>query len=111
MKTMTDQERIGLFNDTLNKCGKYLLLEDNETIEYNIYEDFDIGVHSFMHIDNLQKFYEKGLISLSQFNKSIQLRDMVINLQSTGEWEFKHFRISEKWMEIMELSDEIKNNI
>jgi hypothetical protein len=50
MGTITDQERLNLFNDTLDKCGTYLLIEDDETIEYNIYEDFDIGVHSCIKI-------------------------------------------------------------
>jgi hypothetical protein len=62
-----------------------------------------------MHKDNVQRLYEKGLISLNQFKKSILLREMVIILQKNDEWEFKHFRTSEKWIEIMELSDEIKN--
>ena len=108
MEPITKQQRLDLFNNTIDKCGTYLLIEDDETIEYNIYEDFDIGVHSFLHNDNIQWLYENGQISLSQFNKSILLRDMVINLQKTDEWEFKHFRTSKKWRAIIELSDDIK---
>lgn len=108
MKEISEQELLVFFNDTLEKCGTFLLKEDDETIEYNIYEDFDIGVHSFLHKESLQKLYETGLISLEKLNKSILLRDKVIELQNSNEWGIEHFRISEKWKKIMILSDKIK---
>ncbi len=108
MEKITDKELWKFYNDTLSKCGVYLLNEDDETIEYNIYEEFDIGVHSFLYTDNLQKLYDKGFISIDKLNKSILLRSKVIDLQKTDEWRFENFRTSEKWKEIMVLSDEIK---
>lgn len=109
MEQITEEELLELFNDTLDKCGMYLLMEDDEVIECNIYEDFDIGVHSFLHTDNLQKLYDKRLISLGKLNKSILLRNKVIDLQKLDEWKFENFRTSEKWKEIMMLCDEIKS--
>lgn len=108
MEQVTDQELLEFYNDTINKCGIYLLNEDDETIEYNIYEDFDIGVHSFLHMNNLQKLYNKGLISIDKLKKSILLRNKVIDLQNSDEWNFENFKTSKKWNEIMILSDEIK---
>ncbi|HEY9009210.1 MAG TPA: hypothetical protein VIM75_23905 [Ohtaekwangia sp.] len=108
MEQVTDEELLELYNDTINKCGIYLLNEADETIEYNIYEDFDIGVHSFLYTDNLQKLYSKGLISIDKLNKSILLHNKVIDLQSSDEWKFENFRTSEKWKEIMRLCDEIR---
>jgi hypothetical protein len=108
MDQISDKELLELFNDTLNKCGIYLLNEDDEIIQSNIYEDFDIGVHSFLHLDSLQKLYDKNLISIGKLNKSILLHSKVIDLQNLYEWKFEYFRISEKWKEIMILSDEIK---
>lgn len=108
MNQITVTELLALYNDTLDKCGTYLLNEDDETIEYNIYEEFDIGLHSFLHFDSLKKLYDAGLISFDKLNKSRVLRDKVIELQKTDEWEFHHFRTSQKWKEIMILSDEIK---
>lgn len=108
MEQITEQELFEFYNDTLNKCGVFLLQEDDETIEYNIYEDFDIGIHSFFHPDSLQRLYDSGLISEDKLNESILLRNKVIDIQNTDEWGFEHLRTSEKWKEIMTLSDKIK---
>lgn len=108
MEQITEQKLLEFYNDTLDKCGTFLLDEDDETIEYNIYEDFDIGIHSFFHIDSLQRLYDSGLISADKLNESISLYNKVINLQNTDEWSFDHFRTSVSWKEIMKLCDKIK---
>lgn len=108
MKKITAQELLEFYNDTLNKCGTFLLDENDESIEYNIYEDFDIGIHSFFHIESLQRLFDNELISANKLNESTLLYDKVIDLQSTDEWGFEYFKTSEKWKEIMELSDKIK---
>lgn len=108
MEQITEQKLLEFYNDTLEKCGTFLLDEDDETIEYNIYEDFDIGIHSFFHIDTLQRLYDSGLISVDKLNESILLHNKVVDLQDTDEWSFEHFRTSESWKEIMKLCDKIK---
>jgi hypothetical protein len=108
MEQITEQQLLEFYNDTLDKCGTFLLDEDDDTIEYNIYEDFDIGIHSFFHINSLQKLYDSGLISADKFNESMLLHNKVIDLQDTDEWGFEHFRTSESWKEIMKLCDKIK---
>lgn len=108
MKNITDKELLELYLDTLNKCGVYLLDEDDATIEYAIYEEFDIGVNSFLHINSLKKLYDKELISIDKLNLSILLRTKVMELQNSDEWDFVNFRTSKKWKEIMVLADKIK---
>jgi hypothetical protein len=108
MEQITDQELIEFYYDTLNKCGKFLLNEDDDIIKLNIYEDFDIGIHSFFHINSLQRLYDCALICEDKLNDSVLLRHKVIELQNSNEWSFEYFRISEKWKEIMILSDKIK---
>ncbi len=109
MGQITDEELFDLYNDTIEKCGIYLLKEEDETIEYNIFEEFDIGVHTFLYIDNLKKLYHKKLISLDKLCKSIMLREKFIDLQDSDEWSVEKFKTSKNWKEIMMLSDEIKN--
>ncbi|GBG07635.1 hypothetical protein PAT3040_02191 [Paenibacillus agaridevorans] len=48
----TVTERMELFLDTLQN-GTYLLNADKTTIEYKIFEEFDIGAISFLHNNNL----------------------------------------------------------
>lgn len=109
MKNITTRELYDLYIDTLDKCGIYLLKEEDIVIETNIYEDFDIGIHSFFYIDSLNKLYESGFISLNKLNKSSILRDKVIQLQDSTEWNIENFKRSTKWREIMILCDEIKS--
>ncbi|KAF6578496.1 hypothetical protein MHB46_22425 [Paenibacillus sp. FSL H7-0703] len=52
-----------LYVNTIDKCGTYLLSEDDMVIGYNIFEEFDTGVISFLHADILQKLNHAGLIS------------------------------------------------
>jgi len=108
MELIDDQKLFDLYNDTLQKCGTYLLQEDEETIEYNIYEEFDIGIHTFFYSDNLKRLYRRGFISLNKFNASFLLREKFIQLQDSTEWTIENFKISKKWEEIMELSDMLK---
>lgn len=108
MEEITDQMLFNLYNDTLSKCGTYLYDANNDIIEYSIYEDFDIGVHSFLHLDNLNKLNRVGLISIDKLSKSILLRDKFIKLQNSSDWGIENFKISEKWKEIMMLCDELK---
>lgn len=108
MEQLSEQNLLELYDDTLDKCGAFLLDEDDETNGYNIYEEFDIGVFSFFHVDSLQRLHESGLISTVKFNESSLLRRMVIDLQSTGEWDIGHFRTSDKWREVMRLCDRLK---
>ena len=108
MKQITEQELFDFYCDTLDRCGVFILNEDDETIKYTIYEDFDIGIHSFFHINSLQRLCDNGLISLNKLNESVLLRNNVIDLQDTDEWGFEHFKTSEKWRQIMVLCDKIR---
>lgn len=108
MEEITVEKLFELYTDTLEKCGMYLLDESNETIEYNIFEDFDIGVHSFFHPDNLNILFRNGFISENKLIKSIELRDKIIAIQNSNEWAIEYFRLSPNWKEALSLCDEIK---
>lgn len=105
---ITIEERYDLLVDTINKCGLYLLNEDDDTISYAIYEEFDIGVVSFLHSDNLETLKENGYINEIVASNCNNLRQLVFELHNTEEWNLENFRNSIKWKNILELSDEIK---
>ncbi|CAH1228310.1 hypothetical protein [Paenibacillus sp. JJ-223] len=97
-----------LYVDTIDKCGTYLLSEDDTVIGYNIFEEFDTGVISFLHVDVLQRLNDAGLISDEMVYKSSILRDLVLELQQGDEWNVNAVRNSPDWRRVLELSDEIK---
>lgn len=108
-REISSQELYECYMDTLHKCGVYLLSSSDETIAYNIYEEFDIGVHSFLNTSSLQRLLSNGHISNEMFEKSKTLYNIVLDLQKTNEWDFENFKDSIKWKEVMNLSDEIKS--
>lgn len=108
MKEISIQTLYELYLDTINRCGTYLLNSDDETIEYEIFEEFDIGAISFLHNDNLMKLFKAGYISENKVNKSIQLRQIVTDLQHDGEWDIENFKVSMRWKNLLILADELK---
>ena len=97
-----------LYLDTIDKCGMYLLNSDNEVIEYNVFEEFDIGVVSFLHDDNLIRLKKAEIINDKILAKSCLLRDLVMKLQNGDKWNVGAVKNSTEWREILELADEIK---
>ena len=97
--------------DTLQKCGVYLLDMEDEDIKYNIFEEFDINVISFLHQNTLYKLKDAELISEQIVERSIELREKYLAIQKTGTWNIESVRITKEWRNILELSDNIKSLI
>ncbi len=108
IRKISIEELMELYLDTLHKCGIYLMNEEDKVIEYNIFEEFDTGVVSFLHVDNLAKLNDAGLIYDEVLEKSSTLRSMVMDLQGTDKWNVEGVRNSPECRKILELSDEIK---
>src|SRR5436305_1940697 len=65
VSTMTEISTAKLYNlylDTVGRCTSELRNRSDEAIEYDLFEEFDAGVHSFLHDDNLAKLRHAGLI-------------------------------------------------
>ena len=97
-----------LYKDTLNKCGSYLLEESDETIEYNIFEEFDIGIVSFLHEECLRKLFEGGFITNLEMKDALILRETVLDLQISDNWNIKAIKTNKTWREVFKLCDKIK---
>lgn len=95
--------------DTLKKCGTNLLKMSDEDIEYNVFEEFDVGAISFLHDNTLSKLEKANLITKEISKKSSVLRSKFLRLQNTDLWNVDSVRNSKKWNEILKLSDEIKS--
>jgi len=108
MEKISIEKLMELYVDTIDKCGTYLLSEDDMVIGYNIFEEFDTGVISFLHTDVLQRLNDAGLISDEMVYKSSILRDLVLELQQGDEWNVNAVRNSPDWRKVLELADEIK---
>lgn len=106
---ITSTELMEFYIDTLERCGMYLLNEEDEIIGYNIFEQFDCGACSYLHKKSLSILNDDGLISNEIMEKSSELRRMFMELQGSDKWNLEAVKSSPEWRCILELSDEIKS--
>lgn len=99
------------FLDTLSHCGSFIFGSSKEEIEYEIFEEFDIGVISFLHEDSLKQLLDSKLITFEIYSRCLLLRKNVLKLQELGLWKIDLVKVNERWKEIIMLCDEIKDMI
>ncbi|KQK24352.1 hypothetical protein AR438_17130 [Chryseobacterium aquaticum] len=108
---ITDKELYSYFIDTLSHCGLFILDKDIEDIEYEIFEEFDIGVISFLHDNSLKQLLDAGLININIYKNCHNLREEVLNIQANGLWQINFVKKDKDWYKILLMSDKIKNEI
>ncbi|OCA79637.1 hypothetical protein BBH99_18280 [Chryseobacterium contaminans] len=96
------------FLDTLSHCGSFILDSSKEDIEYQIFEEFDIGIISFLHEDSLKQLLDSKLITFDVYNRCLLLRKRVLELQELDLWKIDLIKTNKKWREVIVLCDEIK---
>ncbi|MBC9810249.1 hypothetical protein [Carnobacterium maltaromaticum] len=99
------------FLDTLSKSGIFVKKLSDTEIETYIFEDFIVGVISFMHTKNLQELKEYGIIDDKIMKMSLDLREKTMKLDNTDLWNVESVKQASVWLEILELSDDIKSLI
>lgn len=106
------EKRYENFKSTLEECGSYLLSENDDTIKYNLFEEFSVDVISFLHQDTLNMFLDEGMIDNDILEKSKELRNSYIQLEKNPElFNVQAVKISDEWKKILKVSDEIKELI
>lgn len=63
MEKLSNGGKIDWFLDTLHKTSVFVKTLSDTEIETYIFEDFIVGVISFMHTKNLQELKEYGVIN------------------------------------------------
>ena len=105
------KDRYSRFVHTLAKCGMFLLNAPDETIAYNIFEEFDIDVRCNLCDENLQLFLDEYWIDETIQRDSVRLRELFCAIQREHPeiWDVQSVRNAPEWLEILQLSDSIKS--
>lgn len=111
MKKLSLGGKFDWFIDTLNKSGMFILNLSNKEIETFIFEDLIVGVTSFFSKNNLIELKENGLIDEEIEEKDYLLRKKILNIDNTNLWNIDSVRQSSEWLDIFELSDELKKKL
>ncbi|WP_317943699.1 hypothetical protein [Carnobacterium maltaromaticum] len=111
MEKLSIGGKFGWFLDTLSKSGIFVKNLSDTEIETYIFEDFIVGVISFMHTKNLQELKEYGIIDDKIMKMSLDLREKTMKLDNTDLWNIESVKHSSVWLGILVLSDELKSLI
>ena len=107
MSEISVAELYDLYLDTIGRCTSELLQGNDEELRYNLFEEFDIGAHSFLHDDNLTKLWHAGYIDDEMVKVSREVRGRWLALQ-TKVWEVEEIRNSKEWKGLFELCDQLE---
>lgn len=98
----------GHFITTIKEFGTFLLSCSDEEIEFCVFEEFDTDSISFLYWRNLRKLLDANLIDKQIYDLSLKLRGKFRKLERTSLWNVQSIRHEKKWIEILLLSDKIK---
>lgn len=103
------EEKYENFKRTIQECGSYLLTESDDTVKHNLFEEFSIDVISFLYEDTLNLFLDEGMIDNEILEKSIELRNLFLQLEKNAELlSVEAVRAFEEWKRLLRISDEIR---
>ncbi|MBO6051122.1 MAG: hypothetical protein J6P65_03975 [Bacteroidales bacterium] len=107
VKELSPKELYELYEDTLHQCGSHIFDYPDDIIETMVFEDFDIGVHSFLHDDSLNTLFNNHLIDKKQYDLSRRIRELFLEIEDCGELTMECLKgQSEKWKHLIFLVDE-----
>jgi hypothetical protein len=107
MTEISTAELYDLYLDAIGRCTSQLRTLTDEEIEYNLFEEFDVGAHSFLHDDNLSKLRQDGFIDDEMFALSRGVRERWLALQNRC-WSIEEVRTEKEWQELFDLCDRLK---
>ncbi len=106
MRRISPQELEELFLDTLTRGSSSTLEQDDEGIAYDIFEEFDTGVISFLHEDSLNRLLLHCLIDERIKNLSLLLREKAMVLLENKR-ALSAVKRDPEWRDVFHLSDQI----
>ena len=89
----------------------FILDLSNKEIETFVFEDLIVGVTSFFSKNNLIELKENGLIDGDIEEKAYLLREKILSIDNTDLWNVDSVRQNSEWVDIFELSDELKKQL
>jgi hypothetical protein len=107
MSDITPDQLYELYCDTLSKCTGDLRNRTDEELEHNLFEEFDVGAHSFLHDESLIKLHRAQYIDDEMLSLARQVRERWLALQNTT-WTVQDIRSKKEWEDLFRLCDELR---
>ncbi len=107
MKEISAEELYELYIDTIGRCTSDVLRKREQDINYNLFEEFDVGSWSFFHESALNKLRQAGYIDNETLASSKKVREKWLTLQNKS-WTIEEIKTKEEWQELFILCDLLK---
>ena len=107
MTEISTDQLYDLYLDAVGRCTSDLRNLTDEEIEYNLFEEFDVGAHSFLHEDNLAKLRDAGFIDDEMLALSREVRQRWLALQKRS-WSIEEVKTRKEWQDLFEFCDRLK---
>lgn len=101
-------ELYDLFIDTIQRCSTKTLNQSDEMIEYDLFEEFDIGAISFLHKNALDRLLENKYIDEHIYILCVELRKKGLNLLENKR-TIEQVKTDPDWQDLFRLSDQISD--
>lgn len=111
---MNCKEAILLFEcllETLDASSSKLLSLDDEMLGYTVFEDLSIDYTTFLQSYTLDALIDAYIITDEISDKCKILRNKISEIENSELWDMEYIKTDAKWLEVMNLSDEIKKMI
>ena len=95
-----------LYYDAIERCTSKTVSFSDEEIEYNLYEEFDVGAISFLHDKSLVNLFAAGLINEEAVSISQKIRKTWFELQKNN-WTTEEIRNETAWKHLFLMCDEL----
>jgi hypothetical protein len=107
MPEISAAELYELFLDAVGRCTSDVRDRSDDELLYDLFEQFDVGAWSFLHVDSLAKLRNAGYIDDEMAATSHQVRARWLALQNESH-TVEDIRTRKEWQELFELCDSLK---
>jgi hypothetical protein len=87
---------------------KRSLNRSDEEVQYELFEEFDVRAHTFLHQENLAKLRHAGFIDDEMMAVSKAVRERWLALQNES-WTVGDIKTRKEWRELFGLCDRLKS--
>lgn len=97
-----------LLLDTAQRGSSRVRSLPDEELEYNLFEEFDVGAHSFFHEASLNRLQEAGRIDVHVASLCAKARELWLSqIQANDRSTVQQIRSDPKWDQLFECCDGI----
>lgn len=106
MAEISPSELHELLRDTVGKATSGVFDLSDEQIEYNLFEEFDVGAQSFLHQDSLNRLRQAGWINDEAVSLGKEVRELWFFLMQ-HRWNTDEIKHNAEWRKLFELCDRL----